>query len=63
MGASPAAAAKASADFESSDAACLGDELSGEQGPHTGQAAYEGRIRVADKAQFDVAIELREDAH
>src|SRR6266851_4982715 len=46
--------------FEALDGAYLGDEFSGKQGPHAGQAADEGRIRVAGKARLDLGIQCAE---
>ena len=45
---------------EAGEVACLGDQLGGEHGPHAGQAADEGRIRVAVEQRRQLAVELDE---
>ena len=45
---------------EAGEIACLGDELCGQHGPHAGQAADEGRVRVALEQRLQLAIELDE---
>ena len=45
---------------EAREAACLGDELGGEHGPHAGQAADEGRVRVAVEQRLQLAVEAGE---
>lgn len=48
---------------EAGEVACLGDEFCGEDGPHSGQAADEGRVRVALEPRFQFAIELDEPSY
>jgi hypothetical protein len=43
---------------EAGDAACRGEELGGQSGPHPGQASDEGRVRVLVEQLGDLAIEL-----
>src|SRR6266851_5645826 len=43
---------------EARKVACLGDELCGEHDPHAGQAADEGRIRVALEQRLQLAVEF-----
>lgn len=43
---------------EAREIACLDDELCGEHDPHAGQAADEGRIRVALKQRLQLAVEF-----
>ena len=43
---------------EAGEVACLGDELCGEHGPHAGQAADEGRVRVALEQRLQLAVEF-----
>ena len=45
---------------EAGEVACLGDQLGGEHGPHAGQAADEGRVRVAIEQRLQLAVELGE---
>ncbi len=42
---------------ETGDVACLGEELGGEDGPHSGQAADEGPIRVVLDEVGEAAVE------
>jgi hypothetical protein len=44
--------------LEAGDGACRGDELGGQPGPHAGQAADEGRLRVARQQGLQGAVEL-----
>jgi hypothetical protein len=43
---------------EAGEIACLGDEFGGEHGPHAGQAADEGRVRVVFEQRLQLAIEF-----
>jgi len=45
---------------EAREIACLGDELRREDDPHAGQAADEGRVRVAFEQRLQLAIEIEE---
>jgi hypothetical protein len=45
---------------EAREAAYLGNELGGEHGPHAGQAADEGRIRVTAEEVLQLAVEAGE---
>ena len=45
---------------EAGEVSCLGDEFCGKHGPHAGQAADEGRVRVALKHRLQFAVELDE---
>ena len=45
---------------EAREGACLGDELGGEHGPHAGQAADEGGVRVAGEQRLELAVERGE---
>src|SRR5690242_12721008 len=42
---------------EAGEVACLGDEFGGEGGPHPGQAADEGRVRVALQRRLEFAVQ------
>jgi hypothetical protein len=44
--------------LEAGDGACRGDELGGQPGPHAGQAADEGRLRVTRQQGLQGAVEL-----
>ena len=43
---------------ESGDAACHGEELGGQDGPHPGQGLDEGRVRVAVQRLGDAFVQL-----
>ena len=45
---------------EAREGACLGEELGGEHGPHAGQAADEGGVRVAGEQRLELAVERGE---
>ena len=44
---------------EAGEIACLGDEFRGEHDPHAGQAADEGRVRVAFEQRLQLAGRAR----